>query len=91
MDVEKPRRISGSFCPIGYHRNYFILLNRSELWTTTSDATPLAGGIQSSLCSLAQYCSLELGKSPHHLHHHASGSSGRINRFVKLLNPASAS
>jgi hypothetical protein len=81
MNIEKPRRISRSFCPIGHHRNYFILLNWSELGTTSSDTTPLAGGVQSCLCSFAENCSLKLSKRPDHLHHHSSGRRGGIDRL----------
>jgi hypothetical protein len=30
MNVEKSGRLIGSFCPIGYHRDYFNLLNWSD-------------------------------------------------------------
>jgi len=62
-------------------------LIRPELWTTPSDAAVFTGGIQSGLCSLAQYCSLELGKRSDHLHHHAARSSGRIDRLRQTPEP----
>src|ERR1700732_562177 len=71
-----------------------MLLIGSELWPPPSDATLLTGSVQSSLCSLAQYCSFKLSKCSDHLHHHASRSSGGINRFrqtpessFSFLNP----
>ena len=70
------------------------LLIGSELWPTSSDAALLTSGIQSSLSSLAENCSFELGKCSDHLHHRASWSSGGINRFrqtpesgFSFLNP----
>src|SRR5260370_19798698 len=94
MNIEKSGGVSASFSARQYHRNDFILLIGSELWTTTSDAAALAGGIQSSLCSLAEYCSFELGKCSDHLRHHASRGRCRINRFCQtpescfsFLNP----
>jgi hypothetical protein len=66
----------------------------SELWPPPSDAALLTGSVQSSLCSLAQYCSFKLSKCSDHLHHHAPWSSGGINRFrqtsesgFSFLNP----
>ena len=41
MNIEKPSDISGSFSVYRYHRNDFILLIRSELWMTTSNAAQL--------------------------------------------------
>src|ERR1700759_4171275 len=81
MNIEKPCGISGSFCALRHHRNDFLLLLRSELWTTPSDSTLLTGSIQSSHCSFAKYCPFELGKCSYHLHHHTARSSSRIYRL----------
>jgi hypothetical protein len=45
------------------------------------NAAPLAGGIQSCLCSFPEYRSFELRKDSDHLQHHSPWSSRRINRF----------
>jgi hypothetical protein len=52
MHIKKPCGFSGGFRSHCYHRNDFLLLLRSQLWTTSPDATPLASSIQSSHCSL---------------------------------------
>src|SRR5271166_2609018 len=87
MNVEEPGGISGSFGARRYHGNDFILLIGSELWTTPSDATLLTGSVQSSLCSLTENRSFKLSKCSDHLHHHASRSSGGIDRFRQTSEP----
>jgi hypothetical protein len=81
MNIEKPRGISASFGALRHHHDNFILLIRSELWTTASNAAPLTGCIQPSLCSFPKYSSFKLGKCSHHLHHHPPRSSSGIELF----------
>jgi hypothetical protein len=52
MNIEKSCGVSASFRALCYHRDGFILLIRSEFWTTTSDAAGNIGAISAQAASV---------------------------------------
>ncbi len=82
MDPEEAGDI-GSAATGGEHPENLGLLVCQELRTPSALSAALAGRPQTGAGSLPDHGALELGEGPKHLHHHASGRTGGVDRLCQ--------
>ena len=70
---------AGAAC--GEHREDLGSLLRHELGSPPARSAMVAGGFQPGAGTLAHHGALEFGEGSEHLHHHASGRSGGVDRL----------
>jgi hypothetical protein len=68
------------FLPLEIIRTIGLLL-RSQFWRSPTNAPFPASSVQTNVCALPQHRAFEFGKRSDHLHHHASGRRGGIDRL----------
>jgi hypothetical protein len=93
MNIERLSSIRGGLLALRDHLHHLCLLLGRQL-CTPSNATFVAGGFKTSLCSLSLHGSLEFCKRSDHLHHHSPGWRRDVDRLcetakasLRFLNP----
>ena len=81
MDLEQARRLGGGFVAAAHHHADLGLLLRGKLGAAAPDPALPPGRIHPGPGAFPQHGAFELGEGPHHLHHHATGRAGRVDRL----------
>ena len=81
MDIEETCSGGGGLLAFRNHLTNLRLLLRRELGAASPDAALLTGGIESGLSAFPEHGALELREGPHHLHHHPTCRSRRVDRL----------
>jgi len=83
MNFEQARDFSGRLEPGRYGFDDLLLLLRRDFWLSPRDAPLGARFVQAGARALADHLALEFGEGAEHLHQHAAGGAGRVDRLRK--------